>query len=116
MPYTARAKMIDFMVNEEKFPCHFDYKIGDGFTYDGEKFEGRVCPGLIRSVVADMLILEKIKVEPGLTLDDILKRYNDFERYEVYPQLNPDLVRLMLEEIETVNYIELRQGRAYHKK
>ena len=209
MPYTVRAKMIGFMGNEEKFPCHFDYKIGDEFTYDGEKFEGRVCPGLMRSVVADMLIVAisgykhferipfryhggpsvrdasmkqydgvgfrmsreapnpkmvnfipkpgggrvsqcgdpltlasfllepvdlapggyyrgdymremsifaKIKAEPGLTVDDILSKYNDFERYEIYPQLNPDLVRLMLEELETVNYIELIEGKAFPKK
>jgi uncharacterized repeat protein (TIGR04076 family) len=209
MPYKVRAKLIGFMGDEEKFPCHFDYRIGDEFTYDGERFEGRVCSGLMHSVIPDMMIIansgykhferimfryhggrsvkdpdmkqydgvgfrmakdtpdpkmqdfipkpgggrvsycgdpltlaafrlepvdlapcgfyrgdymreisifEKIKAEPGLTIDDILGRYSDFERYEIYPQLNPALVRLILEELETVNYIELREGRAYPKK
>jgi len=57
MPHKVRAKLIGFMGDEEKFPCHFDYKIGDEFTYDGEKFGGRVCRGLMRSVIPDMLII-----------------------------------------------------------
>jgi hypothetical protein len=61
----------------------------------------------------EMSILEKIKAEPGLTVEDILNRYSDFERYEVYPQLNPGLVGLMLEELETVKYIEMREDKAY---
>jgi uncharacterized repeat protein (TIGR04076 family) len=206
MPYKVRAKLIGFMGNEDKFPCHFDYKIGEEFTYDGECFEGRVCPGLMRTVIQDMMIiansgfkhferimfryhgghsvkdpsmkkydgvgfrmarealdpkmanfapkpgggrvsqcsdpltlasfnleivglapggfyrgeymremsiLEKIKGEPGLTVEDILNRYSDFERNEIYPQLNPALVKLVLEELETVNYIEMREGKAY---
>jgi uncharacterized repeat protein (TIGR04076 family) len=209
MPYKVRAKLVGFMGNPEKFPCHFGYEIGEEFTYDGERFEGRVCAGLVRTVVADMLImatsgykhferimfkyhggpsvkdesmkkydgvgfrmakeapnpkmaafipkpgggritqcgdpltlasfelevvglapggyfkgdymremsiLDKIKAEPGLTIDGILSSYNDFERNEIYPQLNPDLVRLMLDELETVNYIELKEGKAYPKK
>jgi hypothetical protein len=63
-----------------------------------------------------MSMLEKIKAEPGLTVDDILKRYNDFERNTVYPKLGHDLVRFMLDELATVGYIELREGRAYPKK
>jgi uncharacterized repeat protein (TIGR04076 family) len=35
-----------FMGDEERFPCHFNYKIGDYFIFDGEKFTGRICPGL----------------------------------------------------------------------
>ena len=34
----------------ERFPCHFDYKIGDSFTYDGEKFEGRICNSLLKNM------------------------------------------------------------------
>jgi uncharacterized repeat protein (TIGR04076 family) len=209
MPYKVRAKLIGFVGDEEKFPCHADYKIGDEFTYDGETFEGKICPGLMRTVIADMLImvnsgykhferimfgyhggrsikdasmkkydgvgfrmakdapnpkmadfmpkpggrrisycgdpltlaafrlepvdlasgsyyrgeymrqmsiLEKIRGEPGIPGSEILERYNDFERYDVYPQLNPALVSLMLEELETVNYIELRDGKAYPKR
>ena len=31
------------MGNEKEYPCHFGYKIGDEFIYDGEQFIGRVC-------------------------------------------------------------------------
>jgi uncharacterized repeat protein (TIGR04076 family) len=209
MPYKVKATLVGFLGNQEKFPCHFDYKIGDSFTYDGEIFEGRVCSGLMHTVIPDMMImahsgqehfkrimfryhggrsvrdpgfkkydgvgfrmakdkpdpekaiftprpeggrisfcgdpltlagfriepvdlapggyfrgeymremsiLEKIKAEPGLTVDDILSKYNDFERYDVYPQLNPGIVKLMLEEMETVNYIEMKEGKAYPQK
>jgi uncharacterized repeat protein (TIGR04076 family) len=210
MPYKVRAKLVGFMGDPERFPCHFPYEIGDEITFDGEKFEGRVCPGLSKTVIPDMLImvnsglehfkrimfkyhggasvrdpnfqkydgtgfrmshqppperlkqftpqpgaastlsvcgdpltlaafriepiglasggfyrgeymrqmsiLEKIKESPGLTIDDILAKYNDFERNEVYPQLNPGIVKLMLEELEKINYIEMKDGKAYLKK
>ena len=61
----------------------------------------------------EMSILEKIKAEPGLTVEDILSKYTDFERYEVYPPLNPVNVGLMLDELAEVDYIELRDGKAY---
>lgn len=39
------------MGDEEHFPCHFGYKTGDEFVFDGEKFIGRVCPGLLAPMV-----------------------------------------------------------------
>jgi len=62
-----------------------------------------------------MDILEKIKKEPGMTVADILKKYTRFEREEIYPPLNDINVSLMLDEMAMVNYIELRDGRAYPK-
>jgi hypothetical protein len=60
-----------------------------------------------------MSILEKIKAEPGLTVNDILSKYNDFERNVVYPKLTPALVEILLDEMATVGYIELKDGKAY---
>jgi uncharacterized repeat protein (TIGR04076 family) len=208
MAFKVRAKFNGFFGNEEKYPCHFDYKIGEEITYDGGKFEGRICPGVINTLIpvlktmvdsgtkhyertlfrkhggpsvrdlsmkehdgigfrmlekppdelekkffipvekgvvvccedirtlavfvvepidlADggfylgdykrqMEILEKIKADPGLTVDDIMSKYSDHEK-SLYVKLSPAFVQLALEEMAAVNYIELRNGRAYPRK
>jgi len=63
----------------------------------------------------EMSILEKIKEKPGITVDEILDKFTDFERDEIYPPLYPVNVQLMLDELAEVNYIELRDGKAYPK-
>lgn len=60
-----------------------------------------------------MSILGKIKVEPGLTADEILSRYTEWEREEIYPRLGPVLMDLLLEELEVVGYINVRDGKVY---
>ncbi|MDD1750757.1 MAG: hypothetical protein LUO89_12895, partial [Methanothrix sp.] len=62
-----------------------------------------------------MEILEKIKTEPGLTAEMIINRFSDYEK-ELYPRLSPDFVRLALEEMAAVNYIEMKNGMAYPKQ
>jgi uncharacterized repeat protein (TIGR04076 family) len=59
-------------------------------------------------------ILEKIKKEPGLTVEDIVNRYSDYEK-GLYVRITPDFVKLALEEMAEVNYIELKNGKAYPK-
>lgn len=213
MPFKVRCKLIGFMNDADRFPCHFDYQIGEEFTYDGATIEGRVCPGVLLTMVPsvwqtffsgrrayeriifrysglstrdpgmkdyngigfrplkeapegsggksgivvspeiptslkggtgfacadcrtsayfmvetidlasggytlpyynrEMAILEKIKSQPGMTVAEILDKFTDWEREEIYPPLGPVNVQLMLEELEEVNYIELRDGRAY---
>ena len=34
MPFKVRCKLVAFTGDPDRFPCHFDYKIGDEFTYD----------------------------------------------------------------------------------
>ena len=63
----------------------------------------------------EMSILEKIKDRPGMTIEEILNRFTRFEREEIYPPIYPLNVSLMLGEMATVGYIELRDGRAYPK-
>lgn len=53
--FQVRATVIGFAGDEEKYPCHFRHKIGDQFTYDGEKYSGRVCPGLSAQLVPRMM-------------------------------------------------------------
>jgi hypothetical protein len=50
MPFVVRCKLVAFTGDPDRFPCHFDYHIGDEFTFDGEKFEGKICNGLLKSM------------------------------------------------------------------
>jgi len=49
--FKVRCKLVSFDGDEEMFPCHFNYKIGDEFYYDGVHFTGRICPGLFASMM-----------------------------------------------------------------
>ena len=213
MPFKVRGKLIGFMNDVERFPCHFDYEIGEEFTYDGERIEGRICPGVLLTMVPtvwqtffsgrrayeriifkysglslkdtsmkqydgigyrplkeapegsgskpgivvtpqrpeglkggagfacadcrtsayfsiepidlasggytlpyykrEMSILDKVKSQPGITVEEILSMFTEFERDEIYPPLYPVNVQLMLDELEEVGYIERRDGKAY---
>jgi hypothetical protein len=62
-----------------------------------------------------MSILEKIKNDPGMNIDEILNKFTKWEREEIYPPIYQLNVSLMLDEMAIVNYIELRDGRAYPK-
>jgi hypothetical protein len=62
-----------------------------------------------------MSVLEKVKEEPGITVDEILNKYTKWDREEVYPPLHPLYVSLMLDEMAVVDYVEMRDGKAYPK-
>ena len=213
MPFKVKGKLIGFMNDVDRFPCHFDYEIGEEFTYDGERIEGRICPGVLLTMVPtvwqtffsgrrayeriifkysglslkdpsmkqydgigfrplkeapegsgeksgivvtperptalkgggtfacadcrtsayfsvepidlasggytlpyykrEMSVFDKIKNRPGITVDEILGMFTDFERDEIYPPLYSVNVQLMLDELEEVGYVELRDGKAY---
>ncbi len=53
--FQVKATVVGFMGDEEKYPCHFQHKIGDQFIYDGEKYIGRICPGLSAVLVPRMM-------------------------------------------------------------
>jgi hypothetical protein len=86
MPFKVRGKLIGFMNDVERFPCHFDYKIGEEFTYDGETIEGRICPGVLLTMVpsvwqtffSDKRAYERIIFKySGLSLkDESMKEYD----------------------------------------
>ena len=207
MAFKVRAKFLGFLADEEKYPCHFDYKIGEEIIYNGAQFEGRLCPGLlnvlipkikimvysgtmhfrmvlfrkhggpsvrdpsmkehdgigfrmldrapddmekkffvpvekgtivccedVRTLAAFLLepigladggfylgdykrqmeFLDKIKADPGLTVNELINKYSDNEK-KMYPPLLPDFVHQALEEMAAVNYIELKNGKAYPK-
>ncbi|MBN1189380.1 MAG: hypothetical protein JXA46_06500 [Dehalococcoidales bacterium] len=216
--YLVKCKLMKFDGDEEAFPCHFRYEIGDEIYYDGVKFTGRVCPHLIipmmpvvygvhclghkyseniafryrgldvrdpsmarydgegwrpRKSPPEALvqktggvlplvsttqkargahfccsdnrtlahfscepvdlsdsefcqpfyrraisILEKIEAEPGIALDDILKRFSDFEKEEISPPLTPVLTQVLLEVLSDMEYIRIEdcQARATGKQ
>jgi len=53
--FKVKATVVGFMGDEEKYPCHFQHKIGDEFIYDGEKYIGRICPGLSARLIPRMM-------------------------------------------------------------
>jgi hypothetical protein len=53
--FKVKATVVGFMGDEEKYPCHFQHKIGDEFIYDGEKYIGRICPGLSSALIPRMM-------------------------------------------------------------
>ncbi len=54
--FQVKATVIGFVGDEEKYPCHFQHKIGDVFYYDGEKYIGRICPHFSREIVPRMML------------------------------------------------------------
>jgi hypothetical protein len=61
----------------------------------------------------EIAILEKIKKEPGIKTDEIIGRFTDFEREKISPPLTPVLLGVLLDALADMNYIEIRDGRAY---
>ena len=50
-----------------------------------------------------------------MTIDEILNKFSKWEREEIYPPIYALNVSQILGELATVDYIELRDGRAYPK-
>jgi uncharacterized repeat protein (TIGR04076 family) len=211
--FKVRCKLMRFEKDENKFPCHFNYKVGDEFYYDGNSFSGRVCPGLFASMIPvihgvfllgnkynenimyryrgrdtrdsnmipydgvgfrplktppdpetlvveepfwkdpktgkgrgahflcadhhvlahfkcepvdlsdseyaqpfyrrEIAVLKRIEDEPGIPINEIINRFTPFEREDIAPVLTPAFIEVMLDSLEDVDYIEVRDGKAY---
>ena len=203
--YKVKCTLMEFIRDENEHPCHFNYKIGDEIIYDGETFTGRICHGLLASMMpivsgvftlghkyteniafryrghderdpemakydgagfrpveratppsrkfspkgrsrdhhficadsrilahfscepADfsdcdyaqpfyrrvISILEKIESEPGIGTDEILDRFSDFQKNGIVPKLTPVLTGVLLEALEDMGYIEIKDEKAY---
>ncbi len=55
--FQVKATVVGYIGDEEKYPCHFQHKIGDEFIYDGEKYIGRICPHFSSTVVPKMVAM-----------------------------------------------------------
>jgi uncharacterized repeat protein (TIGR04076 family) len=45
--FKVKITVIGFQGDAVRYPCHFGHKIGDTIYYDGEKFIGRFCSGVL---------------------------------------------------------------------
>ena len=52
--FKVKATVVGFLGDEDKYPCHFQHKIGDEFIWDGEKFIGKICPSLTPLLIPRM--------------------------------------------------------------
>ena len=55
--FQVKATVVGFLGDEEKYPCHFQHKVGDEFIYDGEKYVGRICPHIAGLLIPRMMML-----------------------------------------------------------
>lgn len=55
-------------------------------------------------------ILDRIAVEPGINVTELLRRFSTFEREEISPVLTVPFIRVMVNGLEDVGYIEVREG------
>ena len=42
--FKVKATVVNFLGNQELYPCHMGHKIGDEVIFDGESYHGRLCP------------------------------------------------------------------------
>ena len=42
--FKVKATVVDFLGNQDIYPCHMGHEIGDEVVFDGESYTGRLCP------------------------------------------------------------------------
>ncbi len=102
-PKTGRSKGHHFLCADHRILAHFKVEPVD--LSDSEYAQ----PFYRRS----MAVLERIQREPGIGVGEILTRFSVFEKEEIAPVLTPTFVDVILDALEDVNYIEVRDGRVY---
>ena len=55
MSFKVKATVVAFLGDAQKYPCHFQHRIGDEFIYDGAKFIGRICPSMAPHIIPQMM-------------------------------------------------------------
>ena len=61
----------------------------------------------------EMSILEKLQKEPGIKMHEVINRFTDWERDEIFPPLTPIIVELMLDEPVETGYVKVLEGTVY---
>jgi uncharacterized repeat protein (TIGR04076 family) len=220
--FKVKVTVIGFAGDTKKYPCHFNYKIGDEIIWTGAEFKGRICPAILiplsqkvdglykagprfvenafyypfwyapvseadpdykkydgigfkpvlktieepqyhmahlrpgntytwppypeRTIMkgafiqcgdlrtaatfkleafdlADdgdcvtyfrrmMVILARVLEKPGIAVDKILTLYTKKEIENIYPSLSPIMVQILVEELELMDYLEIKEGKA----
>ena len=87
--FKVRTTVIDVLGDESKYPCHFNYKIGDEIIWTGAEYKGRICPAILTMLgqkVQNLHTAGPRYIEPGhyhpfwyapvSTYDPSLKKYD----------------------------------------
>jgi uncharacterized repeat protein (TIGR04076 family) len=45
--FKVKATVIAFLGDTQKYPCHFNYQIGEEIIWTGGVFQGRICPSIL---------------------------------------------------------------------
>ncbi len=51
MSFKVKVTLIGFLGNTERYPCHFNHKVGDEVIFDGEKYIAKRKKRLLKSTV-----------------------------------------------------------------
>ncbi|MEM2465487.1 MAG: hypothetical protein QXL85_07775 [Candidatus Bathyarchaeia archaeon] len=60
-----------------------------------------------------MVLLDKISRKSGIKLDKLLDEFTTFEKEDIHPPLNPIVLEVLVEELELLNYLEIRNQQVY---
>ena len=91
-----------------------------------------ICPDFRTSVVAtieafdlsdagrnipffrrEMSILDKIWDKPGIEVNKILDEFSPEQIENIYPALSPVMIESLLEEMEVMDYLEIKEGKVF---
>jgi hypothetical protein len=100
---TGKSKGAHFLCADDRTLAHFKCEPVD--LNDSEYAQ----PFYRRGIA----VLGKIEAEPGIGVHKILERFTTFEREEIAPVLTPVFIEVLLDALEDVKYIEMRDGKAY---
>jgi uncharacterized repeat protein (TIGR04076 family) len=69
--FKVKATVTGFIGDTDKYPCHFNYRVGDEIIWNGATIIGRVCPAVLEPLSAKFIALYKAGpryTEPGYYL------------------------------------------------
>jgi uncharacterized repeat protein (TIGR04076 family) len=61
----------------------------------------------------EMALLDKILKQPGIQADALLTQFSQSQIEDIYPALSQPMVESLLEELELMGYLEIREGQVY---
>ncbi len=59
-----------------------------------------------------MVILSKVLSKPGINVDKILNEFSKQQIEEIYPSLSTVLIQALIEELQLMDYLEIKNGKA----
>ena len=67
---------------------------------------------IIFSFSPKLVILKKVLPKPGIEVDKILNEFSKKEIEGIYPALNQVMMQVLIEELELIGYLEIKDGKA----